>query len=345
MSMYSEIFEQPTVLHRLLIEQHSTIIEIAQKINKRNIDYVLLAARGTSDNVGRYAGYLWGARNRLPVALAMPSLFTLYQEPPRLKNSLVVGISQSGQSPDIVSVLKEGKKQGAATLAITNNESSPLAKTADYTINILAGEEKAVAATKTYTAQLLAVAMLSCALIEDQKSTNEIDHVADWVEEVLKQDKLIQEKVQRYRYMERCVVLGRGYNYASAFEWALKLKELSFITSEPYSMADFKHGPIAVINKGFPVMVIAPKGKTFPSTYESVKYIKEVLSAEIITISNDRNLLSISDTQISIPSNIPEWLSPIPAIIAGQLFAYHLTCEKGLDPEKPRTIQKVTETY
>jgi glucosamine--fructose-6-phosphate aminotransferase (isomerizing) len=141
------------------------------------------------------------------------------------------------------------------------------------------------------------------------------------------------------------VVLGRGYNYSSAFEWALKLKELSFISAEPYSSADFQHGPIAIVNKGFPILIIAPNGKTLPSIYQSGNYLREKLSAEIITISNDRKILSISDTQLPIPSAIPEWLSPIPAIVAGQLFAYHLTCAKGLDPEKPRSIKKVTETY
>lgn len=344
MSMYSEIYEQPMILNRLIKEQWPIIEEVAKKIKEQNYPTVIMAGRGTSDNVCRYAGYLWGAKNKLLVALALPSLFSLYHEPPSLLQSVVVGVSQSGQSPDIVSVLDEGRRQGAITVAITNNNSSPLSKAADYTINILSGEEKAVAATKTYTAQLLTIAMISCALTDDRKSRNELNNLEGWVEKILTQDLIIKEIAYQHKNIEECVVLGRGYNYASAFEWALKLKELSFIAAEPYSSADFHHGPIAVIKNDFPVMVIAPKGKTLPSMNNCVKILKEELSAEIIAISNDRDLLHTSDHKISLPLNMPEWLSPIPSIIAGQLFAYHLTCAKGLDPEKPRTITKVTKT-
>jgi len=315
-----------------------------KKIKEQNYPTVLMAGRGTSDNVCRYAGYLWGAKNKLLVALALPSLFSLYHEPPSLLQSVVVGVSQSGQSPDIVSVLDEGRRQGAITVAITNNNSSPLSKAADYSINILTGDEKAIAATKTYTAQLLTIAMISCALTDDRKSRNELNNLEGWVENILTQDLIIKEIANQYKNIEKCVVLGRGYNYASAFELALKLKELSFIAAEPYSSADFQHGPIAVVNKGFPVLVVASNGKILPSMYDSVKKLKDELSAEIISISNNQNLLDISNSQIPLSNDIPEWLSPIPSIVAGQLFAYHLTCAKGLDPEKPRTIKKVTET-
>jgi glucosamine--fructose-6-phosphate aminotransferase (isomerizing) len=342
--MYSEIYEQPITLNRLIKEQWPIIEEVAKKIKKHNYPIVLMAGRGTSDNVCRYAGYLWGAKNKLLVALALPSLFSLYHEPPSLLQSVVVGVSQSGQSPDILSVLDEGRRQGTITVAITNNNSSPLSKAADYSINILTGEENAIAATKTYTAQLLIIAMISCALSGDRKSRNELTNLEGWVEKILTKDLIIKEIAYHYKNIEKCVVLGRGFNYASAFEWALKLKELSFIAAEPYSSADFHHGPIAVINKDFPVLVIAPKGMALPSMINSVKILKEGLSADIITISNDRGLLNTSDHKISLPSNMPEWLSPIPSIIAGQLFAYHLTCAKGLDPEKPRTINKVTKT-
>src|SRR5215218_9052282 len=164
MTLHSEIFEQPERLASLLEKQKQTVLEIAKAIQSRNVQYAFLAARGTSDNAGRYANYLWGAHNSIPLALATPSLFTFYQSPPRLNNALVVGVSQSGQSPDIVSVLEEGRKQGCLTLAITNIPDSPLAKAADFILDIQAGPEKAVAATKTYTAELMAVAMLSVAL-------------------------------------------------------------------------------------------------------------------------------------------------------------------------------------
>ena len=147
MTLHSEIFEQPERLAALLENQKQTVIEIAKAIRSRNVQYAFLAARGTSDNAGRYANYLWGAQNQLPLALATPSLFTYYQSPPKLQNALVVGVSQSGKSPDIVSVLEEGRKQNCLTRAITNVPDSPLAQAADFVLDIQAGAEKAVAAT------------------------------------------------------------------------------------------------------------------------------------------------------------------------------------------------------
>ena len=227
MTLQSEIFEQPERLSALLANQRLAVEKIAQTIHKHDIRWVFLAARGTSDNAGRFANYLWGAQNGLPLALATPSLFTYYNQPPKLQNALVVGISQSGQSPDIVSVLTEGHKQGCLTLAITNEPASPLACSADLVLDIQAGPEKAVAATKTYTTELMAVAMLSTALSESKTGWKELAKVPGWVERILKQDAPIARMAERYRYMRQCVVLGRGFNYCTAFEWALKLKELT----------------------------------------------------------------------------------------------------------------------
>lgn len=164
MSLHSEILEQPGRVNSLLASQRKTVERIAAEIKKCDIRYVFLAARGTSDNAGRYANYLLGAMNGLPIALATPSLFTYYKRPPKLKDALMIGVSQSGKSPDIVSVLGEGRKQGCLTLSITNEPRSPLARTSDFVLDIQAGSERAVAATKTYTTQLASVAMLSAAL-------------------------------------------------------------------------------------------------------------------------------------------------------------------------------------
>ncbi|MCA2000779.1 MAG: SIS domain-containing protein, partial [Chloroflexi bacterium] len=256
MSLHSEIIEQPRRIQSLLFSQRKTVERIAAEIQKRDVRYVFLAARGTSDNAGRYANYLLGAMNGLPLALATPSLFTYYKQPPKLKNALVIGISQSGKSPDIVSVLEEGKRQGCPTLAITNDANSPLAQAADFVLDVQAGAERAVAATKTYTAELMAVAMLSAALRGTKKAWAELAKVPAWMEEALKQDDFIAQAAQRYRYMNQTVVLGRGFNYATAFEWALKLKELTYIIAEPYSSADFAHGPIAMVESGYPVFAV-----------------------------------------------------------------------------------------
>jgi len=344
MSLHTEILGQPACLERLLSSQRKNVGQIAAEIQSRDIQFAFLAARGTSDNAGRYANYLWGAMNGLPMALATPSLFTYYNHPPKLKNALVVGISQSGQSPDIVSVLDEGKRQGNLTLAITNETDSPLAGSADFVLDIHAGQELAVAATKTYSTELMAIAMLSAALSGDSTRWDELGWVAGWVNEALKLDETIRQAAQRYRYMQTCVVLGRGYNYATAFEWALKLKELTYIEAEPYSSADFRHGPIAMVAQGFPVMAIAPAGKVLDSMLELLVHLKKDLLAELVVISNTDTALSMAQTPFAIPTDIPEWLSPLVAIVPAQLFSYHLTLAKGFDPDNPRTISKVTET-
>lgn len=344
MTLLSEINEQPERIKQLLVSQRKHIEQVASAIRKHNVEYVFLAARGTSDNAGRYANYLLGAMNGLPLALATPSLFTYYNRPPKFKNALVVGVSQSGASPDIVAVLEEGKKQGCLTLSITNEPNSPLAHVSDFVLDIQAGKEKAVAATKTYTTELMTIAVLSAALSGNKKQWNELKHVAGWMKSVLKHNDFIAQAVQRYRYIDQAVVLGRGFNYATAFEWALKLKELSYIIAEPYSSADFAHGPIALVESGYPVFAVAPKGKVFNSMLQMLQQLKNGISAELVVISNEKRALSLAQIPLSIPADVPEWLSPLVTILPAQLFAYHLTSAKGYDTEKPRTIHKVTRT-
>jgi glucosamine--fructose-6-phosphate aminotransferase (isomerizing) len=344
MTLHNEILEQPESLGRLLSSQRNRVEKIADSISSQDTRFIFLAARGTSDNAGRYANYLWGARNGLPLALATPSLFTYYKRPPRLRGAFVVGISQSGQSPDIISVLEEGRRQGCPTLAITNEPDSPLAQAADLVLDIQAGVERAVAATKTYTAELLAIAMLSAGMSGSEQAWQELERVPGWVEGVLKADPEIAGMAQRYRYMNQCVVLGRGYNYATAFEWALKIKELSYVAAEPYSPADFLHGPIAIVDRGFPVLAVAPEGKVFDSLMGLLNQLKHEQLAELVVISNAAESLKLAQSPIALPAGVPEWLTPIVSIVPAQLFAYHLTRAKGYDAEKPRTIRKVTET-
>lgn len=344
MGTYSEIMEQGQRLGELLERQHKEVISLAQLIKARGITNIFLAARGTSDNAGRYANYLFGNRNRLTLALAAPSLFTHYKTPPNLSNSLVLCISQSGESPDIVAVAAEGKRQHCLSVAITNSPSSPLAANADFILDLNVGVESGVAATKTYTAELLLLAMLSAALLGDAKSLQELKQIPGWMDRVQQLDKRIANNVQRYRYMEHCVVLGRGYNYSTAFEWALKLTELTYSVAEAYSPADFLHGPVAMIEKGYPILLVAAKGAVFKDILATQKMLKEHLHGEIVAISNSVHSLDLAQTAFGFPAEVPEWLSPIIAIIPAQLFVYHLTLAKGFDPDHPRTIHKITKT-
>lgn len=344
MGLRDEILEQPVVLQRLLEDQWPHIQELGKAIRGREIDYIFLAARGTSDHAGLYAKYLWGAYNRLPIALAAPSLFSVYGLPPRLDGALVLGISQSGQSPDIVSVVAEGQRQGAVTLAITNDPCSPLARAAEMTIDVQAGAERAVAATKTYTAQLMAIAMLSVALDDDHERLLALQRVPGYVGQALELESTIEVVAERYRYMESCVVIGRGYNYATAFEWALKLKELAYVVAEPYSSADFRHGPIAMIARGFPMLVVATDGAVFADLLALLERLKNEHQVELLVVSDKREALSLTHTGLALPTGIPEWLSPLVSIVPAQLFSYYVTRAKGYDTESPRGLSKVTRT-
>jgi glucosamine--fructose-6-phosphate aminotransferase (isomerizing) len=278
------------------------------------------------------------------VALATPSLFSIYRQPPRLGNALVLGISQSGKSPDIVAVLEEAHRQGALTVAITNSPGSDITRQANHVIELHAGEERSVAATKTYTCELLAIALLSASLSGESQRMTDLLKIPEVAAATLEIESRIAEVVQRYRYMRECVVLGRGYNYATAFEMALKMKELSYTFVESYSSADFLHGPLAVIEHGFPAITITPTGAMLPEMQSFMLTLKE-RDAEIIAISDDQATLDLTDIPLRLPVPVPEWLSPIPSILPGQLFAMHLAHIRNYDPDKPRGIHKVTETY
>jgi glucosamine--fructose-6-phosphate aminotransferase (isomerizing) len=341
--LYSEIHEQPGVLSRLLELEQSPVSALATEIRRRKVDHVLIAARGTSDNAARYAQYLLGAANRLPVGLTTPSLFTVYRRPPRFGNALVMGISQSGKSPDIVAVLAEAQRQGALTAALTNEPQSDLGHAADHVIQLHAGEEKSVAATKTYSAELAAVAMLSAALNHDAEMAAELSCIPRLVAQTLALPNQIERVAERYSYVRQCVVIGRGYNYCTAFEMALKIKELTYTVVQPYSSADFLHGPLAIIDPGFPVFVIAPSG-VMADDMRAFCATARKRGAELTVISDDEDLLAGARIPLTLPGGTPEWLSPITAIVPGQLFAAHLAHTRGYDPDHPRALRKVTET-
>ncbi len=343
-SLYrNEILEQPEALERLLKQGRSGVQAVAESISKFSPDYVTIAARGSSDNAARYGQYIMGARNRLSVGLAVPSLFTLYNSPPTMKRSLAIGISQSGQSPDIVAVLEEARRQGGATIAITNDPNSPLAKSAEHTIALLAGDEKAVAATKTYTTELMAIAMLSAALDGTEDTWKELAGVPEQVQKAIDFNSSLGILAERFRAARHFVVLGRGFNYCTAFEIALKIKETSYLVAEPYSVADLLHGPVAMIDRGFPVLLVAPTGKAMAD----VPALQDLLierEAEVIALSDDEKVLKRAQGGLRLPNGIPEWLSSIVAVVPGQLWAGALASAAGLDPDAPRGLSKVTLT-
>ena len=319
--------------------------QIGRELARRRPRFVVIAARGSSDNAALYAQYLFGIRNRLPVALATPSAITLYGARPVMVDALVIGISQSGRSPDIVAVLDEAREQGAMTIAITNDANSALAQAATEVIDLAAGPELATAATKTYTTELLAVALLSAAL--DPASADEQRELARIPAQMSAALDVEQEAARiaaGHAQRNRCVVLGRGYCYASAREWALKLQELAQLLALPFSTADFEHGPMALAESGFAVLAVAHSGPSLDAQSELLTRLRREHGASILAVSDSAAARAL-DEGLAIPADVPGWLSPLVEILPGQLYAYHLTRSRGLDPDLPRTINKVTETH
>ncbi|MFP6684478.1 MAG: SIS domain-containing protein [Polyangiaceae bacterium] len=342
-ALHREIHEQPKVLAKLLSEGWPTVCEVAQRIAAFGPVWVNIVARGTSDNAARYAQYLFGVNNQLGVALAAPSLCTLYNTAPRLKEALTIGVSQSGQSPDVVSVLEAARKQGGLTLAISNDPDSPLARAAHLCIELNAGCEQSVAATKTYTTELLAFAMLSAAMTGHAGQREALLTVPNAVESTIAACRSTMGNATQYGHVRRLVVVGRGFNFATAHEIALKLKETSYVLAEPYSSADLLHGPVALIERDFPVMLVAPSGRGHDSVVELLD-VAEQRGARTIAISDVPAVLERADLGLAMPKGIPEWLSPICAVVPGQLFAETLSTSKGINPDKPRGLSKVTLT-
>jgi glutamine---fructose-6-phosphate transaminase (isomerizing) len=339
-----EIAEQPAVIARLLDEASTEVEAVAAEVRARGVHHVVLAARGSSDNAARYAQYLFGAHNRLTVTLATPSLFTRYQAPPLMTGALVVGVSQSGQSPDLVAVVEEGRRQGCPTLAITNVAGSPLSAVADHTILLRAGMERSIAATKTYTAELMALAMLSTAIGGDAARRRDLQRVPAFVEAAVAADgAAVTAAADALRTAGHGVVLGRGFNFATAFEIALKAKELAYVAVEPYSSADFQHGPIALIEKGFAAIVVNVGGAVAEEVEGLLRTIRE-RGVQPVVLSNLPASLELAAAPIALPTDMPEWVSPIAAIVPGQLLAFALSRARGFDPDRPRNLNKVTRT-
>lgn len=325
----TEIAEQVEVASRLLDRGPDTAARIADRIRDASSRGFVIAARGSSDNAALYAKYLFGVRNRALVALAAPSLFTHYARPPKLDGQCVIGISQSGESPDVIAVIEGAREQGCATVAITNATTSKLARTAELVLPMEAGPELSVPASKTYTASLLAMAMLSQALDPDPDFEAALTTVPAAIARTLERDDELAALVPPL-LGPRAVVLGRGFNFSTAEEIALKLSETSYVLARAWSVADFEHGPIAIMEAGLPVLLV-DGGGLVASDLESIRSRLE---------SRGCSVLHLFDV-----SGLPEELTPIPLAVLGQLLAHQVATARGFDPDRPRAIQKVTRTW
>ena len=339
--MDAEIKEQPRVLDRILREGRSAIADVAAAVRARRPRFVLFVARGTSDHAALYAKYLVETRLPLPAGLASPSTMTVYDARPELRDVLVVAVSQSGASPDIVEPVARARAGGAITVAVTNSPRSPLAATAEYHLDVLAGPERAVAATKTYTAELLTLYLFVEALAG--RIGEDAEGLPERAEALLAREEEVARLAVRYRFAEQLVVTARGYNYPTAREAALKLMETSYVVAHGFSGADLLHGPMAMIDRGFPVVAIAPEGQGAAALRPVLERLQE-LGADTLLVG-DPALVPLGRVGLPLKDLGPEALTPVLVIVPIQQLAWHLARERGSDPDQPRGLHKVTETW
>lgn len=341
--LLTEIFAQPQVLAQVAT-QTTQMTQLAATIQRYRPHYVVIAARGTSDNAARYAQYLFGIVLGWPVALATPALGTLYHVDISYNGALVIGISQSGRSPDICDVISKARQTGALTVAITNSPTSRLATAAAHHIDICAGPELSVAATKSYTNQLLSIALLVQLLSGHVGLQRAIADIPDIALQCLSGmgEQPIQQAAATLGAAPAAMSVGRGLHYATAYEAALKIKELSGLPVEAYSSADMLHGPVTVVNRGFPVLVSSDSGATRDDTLQLMARLRQH-HAQLIVVSNDTGMLQQADVALPIPA-CDELVAPIVAIIPWQRVAHATAAYRGRDADNPLGLQKITET-
>lgn len=339
--MLAEMAEQPEVLRRLLARRDE-VAELVRRTTPQALRGLVLVARGSSDNAAMHGRYLLETTAQVPVALAAPSLQTRYGVRPRLEGFLAIGVSQSGATPEIVSTLKELQAGGATTIAITNEAGSPLARDADATLLLEAGEELAVPATKTFTAQAAAFVLLAEALAVRPV-------VLDWkraigaVEDALATPEAIGPLAERLATVERVLAVGRGWLYGAALEVGLKLAETTGVAVYGTSPADLQHGPIAAIHPGTQALCLVAPGPVSADVAATAVALRQRGAAIAVVAEND-TLVPDADLIVPVLPGVPEMLALLPHVVRGQQLAARTAMLRGIDPDAPFALNKVTRT-
>jgi glucosamine--fructose-6-phosphate aminotransferase (isomerizing) len=340
--MRAEIHEQPAAVQATLETATPAIQDLARRLRQEGVESVLIVARGTSDNAALYGLYMFGAVTMKLAATAAPSLLTCYDTQIDLRRTFVLGVSQSGKATDVIEVLHAGRERGAITGALTNTDDSPICSAAEHVLLTHAHEERAIAATKTYTTALVVMHQLAALWAERPDIAEQAQRVPEWIDEALGLEPEVVDHAERFRFMESCHWLARGLNFCTAKEAALKMAECCYVVPSPFSTADFMHGPIATTDSGFPCFIVNPSGRTYHAVGEVVEAV-EAQGAEIIMLSDADAMLERARIALRLPT-MPEECSPIAAAVVGQLLALCIALEKGLDPDQPRGLRKVTQT-
>jgi len=336
-----EAREQASVLAARTAPGWETARQAAKLLDRGDVDYLVVAARGTSDNAARYAQYLLGLRARLLVALAAPWLYES-ASPPRLDRGAVLAISQSGRSPDIAAVLSAARSQGRPAIAMTNDPASPLAEVADLVVPLLAGEERSVAATKTYLASLHAVAQLAAALDGDPDFTKWFDRLPGLVDAAAEELFGTRSRFDPLADASLLTVVGRGLQFPTVHETALKVRELSGIPAEAFSLPDLIHGPVAALGQTGAMWLISTQGREQPDAAALAELSRDI--GVSVVVSDRDELVRAGDVGVKIPPGLPDWVAPMLGVVPAQAAALRLGEVRGVDIDRPHGLHKVTLT-
>lgn len=334
--MAREMAEQPPLL-RDLIARHDALVERVRAAAPDPLSGITIVARGSSDHAAIYGRYLLEAAIGKPVSLAAPSLHTLYGIDVDYIGQLVIAVSQSGATPEVVHTLQAMQNGGGRGLAITNDPRSALAMTAGGVIDLGLGEERAVPATKTVTGEFTAFAIIASALGRTPFTRGELDAVPGWVQAVLADPHPVAAAAEALVGASRLIIVARGYLFPAALETALKLKETCSLFADGYSAADLRHGPIAAVTRGLPVVAMCAPGPALSDVMSLIDELRERQASVLVVGSSE-------GADVPLPESPPEALAPIAAVVRGQQLAHELALRLGYDPDSPVGLSKVTRT-
>ena len=341
--MWQEILEQPKAVESCIAYNKAIVKDLLKAIALKHVRTVIIAARGTSDHVAIYAKYAIETLKGIPVSLAAPSVVTVYDCVLDMKDCLVIGISQSGKAEDVRLFLDSAKQQGAITVSLTNDLTSPLAKEASFHLYCAAGEEKSVAATKTFTTQMASILYFVSEWANHDEMKKELSHLSKGIADTIQLNENIADFVDRYRFMNECFVLARGINYAASMETALKIQETCYVRAKAYATSDFYHGPFAMVDQDMPVIMFLPEGQAYSNTFDMANKILSV-GADLLVVSNVDDALALGHVGLRIAETSSDYISPFFNVAVAQMFACALSLSKGLNPDAPRSLNKVTIT-
>ena len=340
-NMWKDIHEQPESMEKCYQNNISKITKLAQEIRNKNIRMIYIAARGSSEHAGIYAQHIMQLETGIPAAIALPSIFTIYGKSICLENTLVLGISQSGQAEDVIQVIKEANRQKAMTVSITSYPDSPLAR--ESRCSLFCEADQAIPATKTFMTTMQILAWITAEWAQNQGLCLDLKTLPQKIRETVEINEDVSREIQRFRFLQECFILARGVNFAAAVESELKMQETTYIRARAYAISDFQHGPISMVEKGCPIFFLAPKGQSKPNAAEMIdRMIRR--DADLAIISNDAQLLGKGTSAFRIPDTDNDMLSPFYNVTVMQMIACQIALLKGLDPDKPRGMNKIIIT-